>query len=244
LHPAVLDRWSRGSSPVHRRDARAKLVALLVFLVCLATAHRALPWLAAGLLVLLAAALLWARLPLAAALARAAVVVPFGAVFALISWAAGDPARGLALVAKSYLSALAVLLVVATTPLPALLRGLEMMGAPPFLLAVGQFLHRYLFVISEEARHIRTAAVARGAAARDWMAPGVRFRSAAGALAGLFARSYRRAEEIHRAMRARGFGGRIPPLGEARFRGGDAVFAVLASLAPVALRVAVERVAR
>ena len=49
MHHVVLDRWSRGSSPLHRRDPRAKIVALLVFLVALATAHRALPELAAAL---------------------------------------------------------------------------------------------------------------------------------------------------------------------------------------------------
>ena len=49
----VLERWSRGASPLHRRDPRAKIAALLVFLVVLATAHRALPELAAALALLL-----------------------------------------------------------------------------------------------------------------------------------------------------------------------------------------------
>src|SRR5581483_2426095 len=103
------------------RDPRAKIVALLVFLVALATAHHALPFTAAGLFLLLASALICAGLPLAGALARAGLVLPFALVFALISWIAGDPGRALSLVAKSYLSALAVLLVVSTTPLPSLL---------------------------------------------------------------------------------------------------------------------------
>ena len=71
---------------------------------------------------------------------------------------------------KSYLSALAVLLLVSTTPLPVLLRGFEMLGAPRFLLMVAQFLYRYLFVISEEAQHMRKAAMARGATAGGWPA--------------------------------------------------------------------------
>ena len=56
-----------------------------------------------------------------------------------------------------------MLLVVSTTPLPVLLRGLEMTGAPRFLLMVAQFLYRYLFVISEEAQHMSKAAASRGA---------------------------------------------------------------------------------
>ena len=244
MHHLVLERWSRGVSPVHRRDPRAKILPLIVFLVALATAHRALPFLSAGLLVLLAAALIWARLPLAGALARAAVVLPFTLVFASISWLSGDPARGLSILVKSYLSALAVLLVVSTTPLPSLLRGLEMTGAPRFLLLVAQFLYRYLFVLVEEAEHMGKAAAARGASARQWMAGGARFRAAAGALAVLFARSYGRAEHIHRAMVARGFQGRFEPLEAAPLRASDAAFAVIASLLPVALRIAVERAAR
>jgi cobalt/nickel transport system permease protein len=241
LHHVVMERWSRGASFLHRRDPRAKMVALLLFLVVLATAHRSLPIFAAGLLLLLAAGLLWARLPLTGALARAAIVLPFTLVFAAVCWLSGDPARGLALVLKSYLSTLAVLLVVSTTPLPVLLRGLEVTGAPRFLLMVAQFLYRYLFVISEEAQHMSKAAASRGASARGLVASAARFRAAAGALAVLFARSYGRAEDIHRAMLARGFLGHFHPLFALRFQTSDAAFAALASLAPVLLRVAVER---
>jgi cobalt/nickel transport system permease protein len=239
LHHVVLERWSRGSSPLHRRDPRAKIAGLAVFLVVTATAHRALPEVAAGLALLLVAAAICARLPLAGALARAALVLPFTLVFAAVCWLAGDPARGLALAMKSYLSALAVLVLVATTPLPVLLRGLESMGAPRFLLMVAQFLYRYLFVISEEAQHMRVAAASRGAS--RGRVDGL--RAAAGALAVLFARSYQRAEEIHRAMLARGFMGHFRTLAALRFRPADGAFLALVALAPIAVRAAVERMA-
>jgi len=246
LHHVVLERWSQGASVMHRRDPRAKIAALLVFLVVLATAHRALPVLGLALVVLLSAVLIWARLPLVGALARAAIVLPFALVFAAVCWLSGDPARGFALLLKSYLSALAVLLVVSTTPFPALLRGIEMTGAPRFLLMVAQFLYRYLFVISEEAQHMSKAAASRGATVGSFVAGrskgrSARFRAAAGALAVLFARSYGRAEDIHRAMLARGFLGRLQPFQALRFRKTDAVFTLLASVAPVLLRAAVER---
>ena len=234
MHHVVLDRWSRGASPLHRRDPRAKIVALGVFLIVLATAHRALPQVSAVLLALLIGALLWARLPVRAALTRAAVVLPFTLMFALASWMAGEGGRGAALVIKSYLSALAVLLVVSSTPLAMLLRGAEMLGAPRFLLMVAQFLYRYLFVISEEAQHMRAAANSRG---------GIRFRAAAGALAVLFARSYARAEEIHRAMLSRGFEGRFHPLVAPRFGAADGAFLLIALTLPVLLRTALERAA-
>ena len=242
MRHVVLDRWSRGLSAVHRRDPRAKIVALLVFLVVLATAHQALPFLALALLLMLSAALWWARLPVMGALARAAIVLPFTAVFAVVSWISGDPQRGLALVIKAYLSALAVLLVVATTPLPSLLGALETAGVPRFLLEVIQFLYRYLFVISEEAHHMTQAAASRGASGPAWSR--LRFRAAAGALAVLFIRSYERAQNIHRAMLARGFQGSFGPFESPGLRPADAAFALAGALLPVALRLVVEGAVR
>ena len=71
-----------------------------------------------------------------------------------------------------------------------------------------QFLHRYLFVVSEQAQHMRLAAESRGSAGgsrfRRW-----RVRAATGALAVLFARSYNRAEGTYRAMLSRSFEGRL-----------------------------------
>ena len=239
MHHVVLERWSRRASSLHRRDPRAKILALLVFLVVVATTGR--EFRAAGLcyLGLLLAALLWAKLPVAGAMARAAVVLPFTLVFALITWAAGDAQRAGLLLGKSYISALAVLALVSTTPLPELLRGLEMLGVPRFLLLVAQFLYRYLFVISEEAQHMRVAAAARRGAGRA--AGGTRFRAAAGALAVLFARSYGRAEAIHRAMAARGFTGTFRLLAVLRFGGSDAAFLAAAAALPVLIRLAAER---
>ena len=114
----TLEPPARRPGPLDGRDARSKLVPLLVFLVVVSTAERAFPESAAALGLLLAAACIWARIPLLAALRRAAVVLPFTLFFAVVCWMGGDAARGLALVVKSYLSCLAVWLVVATTPLP------------------------------------------------------------------------------------------------------------------------------
>jgi cobalt/nickel transport system permease protein len=240
LHHVVLERWSRGTSALHRRDPRVKAVATLVFLVVLATAHRQLPWLAAACFVLLCAAVLAARLPLGAAVLRAGIVLSFTAVFAAVSWISGDSARAVSLLLKSYLSALTVLLLVSTTRLSVLLHGMERLGAPRFLLMVAQFLYRYLFVISEEAQHMRAAALARGSGAGR-INRRARLQAAGGAVAALFARSYGRAEEIHRAMLARGFAGEFRTLEPLRLRGADVWFGVAAVLAPILVRIAIER---
>jgi len=237
----VLEKWSRQESGLHRRDPRVKTLATLILLVVVATAHRQLPLLAGGLLLLLMAGLVWARLPIIPALLRAAIVLYFTAAFALVSWLSGDPSRAVALLVKTYISALAVLVLVSTTRISLLLQGLEMAHVPRFLLMIVQFLYRYLFVISEEAQHMRKAALSRGAGISGGVARRNRFHAAAGALAALFARSYGRAEEIHRAMLARGFTGEFRTLDNPHFHLADVVFLCVAGFAPIALRLLAER---
>jgi cobalt/nickel transport system permease protein len=230
MHHVVLERWSRGNTFLHRRDARAKILAALILLIAIATARPPLGRFAMPCFFLLLVAAAAGRLPVPGALWRAALVLPFTVVFALIAWAGGDPARAQTLLVKSYLSAMAVLILAGVSPLPALLNGIEKLGAPRFLLLVTHFVYRYLFVLSEEAQHMRIAAVSRGArnvsAAR---------RAAAGAVAVLFARSYERAEAVHHAMLARGFRGRLRTLNRERFGLNDAAFLAIFAAAVLLL---------
>ncbi len=241
MHHLRVDEWSRGSSYIHARDPRAKIAALLVFLVALATTPPARSVRLFGLQMLTYAAVLWigsaaARLPAGALEVRAMVVLPFTAIFAAITWLAGDPSRALLMFTKSYLSALAVILVVATTPIPLLLRGLQSLGAPRILVLIVQFLHRYLFVISEQAQHMRLAAACRQAGSKT--RPSAKFRAAAGAVSVLFARSYNRAEGIHRAMLSRGFQGQFVDASKLRFTSADALFGTLFLIVICSLRLA------
>lgn len=227
MHYTAVDEWSRGSSPLHRRAPGAKLAAAAVFLVAVSTAHHRLPLLACGWFALLVWGITVAGLPLGGILSRAAAVLPFSILFSVFSWMAGEPERALGLILKSYLSALVVLLLVATTPLPELVRSMEAARIPRFLLTVVQFLYRYIFVVVEEALRMRIAAGARG---------GLTFRAAAGALAVLFARSYARAEAIHQAMTARGFDGHFRPLAPRPLIGRDVAFSALTCMLPILVR--------
>lgn len=235
MHHVALEHWAHGASVLHRRDARAKILALLAFLIVLATTPSDATLRIAAFGAVALAALLAARLPLAGLLGRATVVLPFSLTFAAVSWFAGDHPRAIALVAKTYLSTAAVLVVAGTTPLPALLEGFESLGAPRVLVSVIQFLYRYLFVISEQAQHMRLAAACRAGVRKT--SRRTRFEAAAGALSVLFARSYFRADGIHRSMLARGFNGQLPVADPARFKISDVAFAMLVVLTLAGLRV-------
>ncbi len=198
MHHVVVEGWTRRKSPLHACDARLKIVLALGLLIAIALTRN--PLVTACYAAAVIVGVVAAGLPAIAVLARAAYVLPFAASFALVSVLTADAQRAASLVGKSYVSALVALLLVGTTPLPRLMRAFEQLGAPGFLVQVVQYLYRYLFVVSEQAQHMRLAAACRGSLG------GAGFRAAAGAVAVLFARSYTRAEGIHHAMLARGEG--------------------------------------
>lgn len=225
-----LERYIPATSPVHRLDARLKLVATLAF-VLVATSLPARAWPAFVLLGLLAlGAVLAARIPLGVALRRSSIALPFAGVVALSlpftragqalwSW----PALGLtvtgeglhlfaAVLVKSWLSVLLSDLLIATTPFPQMVRAMRRLRLPAILTALLSFMYRYLFVLVDEAGRLMTAraarSVGRGGTVR-WRA-----RVLGRMIGSLFIRSYERSERIYAAMLARGFAGELRTITE------------------------------
>jgi len=234
LHHVVVEGWSRAASPLHSLDARVKLGALFAFLIAVSTTPQGAPVAFAGYAVLVAAAMVASRLPLLGLLTRMLLVLPFSGTFALLTWLTGNPGRALLLAEKSFLSGLAALLLISTTPLTQLIAGLDALGVPRPLTLVIQFLYRYLFVISEQAQHMRLAARSRQGMQR---APRNRLSAAAGAVGVLFVRSWERADGIYRAMLSRGFEGRFTLAVPPHYHATDFVFlgAVLAACTAIRL---------
>jgi cobalt/nickel transport system permease protein len=203
VRDSTVAEWSRRSGPLHRRNAICKLAALVVLLVAVATCpmHDWTFPAAAGLTLL--ACVPAAALPLAGVVLRAAVVVLFVLPFALMIALDGDATRASAMLVRAYCSAIAIVMYAGVTPFPETLFALRRVGLPAVLVEVVQFVYRYLFVIGEQARSMRVAAASRGA---------VRLKASAGAVATLFARSYQRAEGVHRSMLSRGYNGDMPIL--------------------------------
>jgi cobalt/nickel transport system permease protein len=230
LQYLALERWSRIESPVHRLDARVKIVTTLAILLSVSfTRPHEVVLLTAYFLILCASCLL-ARLPWWKVLARGLIVLPFVAGVAILNLAGGDPLRAWAILARGYLSAVAVLLLLATTTFPKLLRGFESLGVPRFFGMILHFIYRYLFILFEQAHNMRRASRCRAPRGRRQPL----FQAAAGAIAVLFARSYGRAERIHQAMLARGFQGHFELLETPRVGPRDWVF-LATSLAILAL---------
>ncbi len=214
---AFLDASVPTDNFLRRRDARAKLIALLAVLIALSLSRAHLGALLL-LLVLPLVCALAARLPVLNLLRRAALVLPFCAIFAIFAWLDHDRNGAALLVIRACAAGCNAVLFVAVTPISELLRALEQFHAPRFLLTVTQLLYRYLFVLMEDAQQARTAARSRGGFKGSFG-----FRGAAGALAVLFARSHMRADQINQAMISRGYNGGLPVLHPHPFRIADAI---------------------
>jgi len=207
-------------SPVHHLPSHVKVVATFAVTVLVATTVRDdVVAFGGAALVLLGWARL-ARVPLRFLLPRLAVVVPFLLAALLLPFVASGPRTvvlgvplaveglwgGFGIAARALLGATASLLLVATTEVPDLLRGLERLRAPRILTQIAAFMVRYLEVVAGEVGRQRRAMTARGYDPR-WL---WQLRPLTAGLGVLFIRSYERGERVHAAMRARGFDGSMP----------------------------------
>ena len=231
MRHARIERWSLQTSSIHGYHPVARILAAATLLVAIATLGPGSSSACALYFVLLAGTAIAARLPVSEVLLGATVVLPFAACFAVLSALSGEPERAAMLLARSYLSALTALLLIATTPLPALFAALETLRMPRLLLLVMQFLYRYFIVLGAEAAAMRDAVRSRGGGSRS-----IDFRQAAGAAGVLFARSFARSEAIHRSMLSRGFAGHIPASESRLFTSRDGAFLLLAAGVAVIIR--------
>jgi cobalt/nickel transport system permease protein len=238
-----LEEWARRDSYLHRRDARGKILSVLLFLLAVASTPPSSPAAFLPLSVLLGYGLLASGLPVAALLLRALVIVPCPLFFGFVSWLEnGDGHFAGAIVVRSYISALAVLFLMGVTPLSDLLRGLRGLGVPAVLVMVLQSIVRYLQVIVDHGMRMRRAAMCRDGGVLPRRSRQSLWRRSSGALAVLFGRSYGRAEGVHRAMVARGFSGEFVSPRPAKFAAPDWVLLAGTGLASLAARLLAQQV--
>ncbi|MFZ0827597.1 MAG: cobalt ECF transporter T component CbiQ [Verrucomicrobiia bacterium] len=189
-------------SLMHRLPAALKLGIALIIIV--ATVLAPIQWRAwfigvAGLLVLAA---ILSQLPLLFLFRRLLVLSPF--VLGVVVVNAYQPAgrvNWLGVAVKGGLCLLTVILVSNTTPFSQILRVLKSIHVPALLITTIALMHRYLFVLLDEAERMRRARASRT------FTRGRRFhwRTLATVVGQLFIRASERAERIYDAMCARGW---------------------------------------
>lgn len=222
----LLDAWAHLRSPVHRLDARVKLVCACALAVVLLMTPVARPGLLAAWAAMLVAIAAASRLPLRWVAGRLALLAPFlllgTLALPLVPPADAADARqvlGLSVSAqaallwlniggKCLLALLAATLLTGTTAAAELLRAAGALGLPRTLTALTGFALTYLAVLGEEGGRMITARRARGRV----RGLGRNLRVAASVAATLMARTVERGERVALAMVARGYRGRMPAL--------------------------------
>jgi cobalt/nickel transport system permease protein len=189
------------NSPIHRLPAELKLgagLALITATVLLPATATEWYLCAGGILALVA---LLSRISPWFLLKRLLLLAPLVLGVTLVN--AFQPAQRAHwpwLLARSALCLLTVILVSNTTPFSEVLRVLRRIRVPALLITTIALMHRYLFVLAEEAERMRRARASRTFTARHrWQWPVL--ATVAGQL---FIRASERAERIYAAMCARG----------------------------------------
>ncbi len=217
-----------GHSPVHRLAPETKVAAHLAFVLAVVVTPRSQVWAFVVHALLLLGVLSLSEIPLGFFIRRLGVEIPFVLFAVFLPFVGGGPETTVAgvsmsleglwgawnILAKATLGVGASVILVATTEVPHLLRGLDRLRVPRVITAIAGFMVRYLDVIISEWGRMRTAMAARGYDPR-WIGQIRALGMAGGAL---FIRSYERGERVFQAMLARGFDGRMPDLGVVRTR--------------------------
>lgn len=227
MHHHYLDRFAYQDSPVHRLDPRAKILAVVAYSAVLISLPRyALP--SPAYVVFPFALLVLGNIPLGFVLKHTLIVSPFvlcmvalSPVFDATPVRVGETiVRGGWLLAGSVLARFvlgmaALIGLASTTRFPELLKGFEQLGVPRVLVTQLRFLYRYLFLLVDQAMHLRQAWSARdaGRGPLSW-----RWRAATGLVGVLFTRSLEQAERTYAAMQARGYDGTMRLLEPLRWR--------------------------
>jgi cobalt/nickel transport system permease protein len=191
-----------GDGPMQRLPAALKLGVALALIVGTVLAP---PWWTgwfAGVAAVLALAIWRSRIPLIFLAKRLLLLSPFVLGAAVVNaFGPAGGARWLLLAARSALCLLTVILVSNTTPFSQILRVLRRARVPALLITTIALMHRYIFVLADEAERMRRARLSRTFQRGRRMC----WQTMATVAGQLFMRASERAERIYDAMCARGW---------------------------------------
>jgi cobalt/nickel transport system permease protein len=259
MHSDAFDRYHHGHSPLHRLDARIKVVLTVVFIL----SNVLLPdgaWLGFALSwgFLLAVNVI-SQFGFDFTLRRSFVALPFALVAITVLFSMpGNPVgvfhigmstltisdagllRFVSIIIRSWLSVQMAILLVAVTEFPDILHALEHLKVPSIITTIIAFLYRYLFVLTDEVMRLLRARQARSAAAPGLKSGGnVLWRAnIAGNMAGqLFLRSYERSDRIYNAMLSRGYKGQLMAMHPNKIQPRDWMFGAVAILCLIIVQI-------
>jgi len=240
-----LDRLAAGQTAMHRLDPRAKVLATLVFIVCVVSFGRYELSAMIPFFIFPAVLIVLGQLPAGYLITKVALVCPLAIAVGVFNplfdrtvlvqlgplGITGGWISCASIVVRTALTVGVALTLAALTGFPAICRAMERLGMPKAFAMQLLFLYRYIFVLTEEG--------ARASRARELRSFGKKGRgpaSYASLLGHLLLRTCQRAERIHMAMLARGFTGVFHGRDHSRFGAAELLFLLIWSLLCITLR--------
>lgn len=228
-----LDLLAYGDSPLHRLDARAKVLVTAAFIVSVVSHGRyelaaLLPFFVFPVVMVTAG-----NLPAFFIARKIVLLCPFVIIIGLFNplldrqplFQLGSvPIPGgwvsfLSIIVRSTLTIGAAFALLGLTGFTAICQALERLGMPRVFAVQLMFLYRYIFVLTEEGNR-----ATRARELRSFGRMGLGIRSFSSLIGHLLLRTWQRAERIHSAMLSRGFTGVFHVQRQQRFGAPELIF--------------------
>jgi cobalt/nickel transport system permease protein len=228
-----LDQLAQGNTSIHRLDPRAKVLATVVFIVSVISYGKyeltaLLPFFLFPVFMVA-----FGNLPLGYVVKKILLLCPFVLMVGIFNpfidrvvlvqlgpfGVTGGMISFASIIIRAALTVGISIVLVSVTGFPNICRALERMGMPRVFAVQLLFLHRYIFVLTEEGGR-----VSRARQLRSFGGKGLGIKTHGSLLGHFLLRTWLRAERIHMAMLARGFAGKFHSRHEYRFGGSEILF--------------------
>lgn len=221
-----LELLAHTDTPVHRLDARAKVLVTLIFCGTIISFGKYELSALLPFAVFPTAMLAKGNLPARLIARKIALLCPFVLLVAIFNpfidrtvvshigsiGITGGWLSFFSILTRSLLTVSSALILVGITGFTAICRALEKLAVPQAFVVQLLFLYRYIFVLAEEGNRVSKA---RGL--RSFGTKGLGIAAYSSMIGHLLLRTWSRAERIHMAMQARGFDGEFRTIRQARF---------------------------
>ncbi len=241
----ILDRHAYADTPVHRLDARAKVVTTFIFILTVVSYGKyAIAPLIPFVLFPLSLAILGfvpARLIMKRLLIASPFIVFIGLFNPLIDRTpalqlgdvviTGGWISFISILLRGFLCIFAAIVLIATTSFPKITQALRSLGVPRVLVVQLMLLYRYLFLLIEEAGRMNRARKLRAGTSKTSLS------TAASMLSSLLVRTVDRGDSVWLAMKARGFEGELKTMRREKWSLRDTLFLLIIPLFCAVLRI-------
>lgn len=240
-----IDQLALLDTPVHRFDPRAKVLATMVYLICVVSfgKYEILQLLPFAVFPIVLASeggvpfgYLGTRLLIASPFAlvigifnpltETAAVAQIGGVTITAGWVSY-----VSIILRFVLTVSMALVLICTTGMNSVCVAVERMGVPDVFATQLLFLYRYIFVLAEEV-----LSMSRARSLRSFGKRGMGLRVYGQIIGQLLLRTYARAQRVYNAMLCRGFDGHVRTMRTLRFSGRDYAFVLGSSAAFLVFR--------